>query len=66
MISNTLVYVVVTVPISVVLALILALLLNRKFRALGLYRLAFFYPSRAADGQRGDDLAVHVHARATG
>ncbi len=44
-ILNTLMYVVVTVPISVFLALVLALLLNRKFRALGLYRLAFFYPT---------------------
>ncbi len=42
---NTLIYVVVTVPVSVFLALVLALLLNRKFRALGLYRLAFFYPT---------------------
>lgn len=44
-ILNTLIYVIVTVPISVFLALVLALLLNRKFRALGLYRLAFFYPT---------------------
>ena len=44
-ILNTVIYVVVTVPISVFLALVLALLLNRKFRALGLYRLAFFYPA---------------------
>ena len=44
-ITNTLTYVIVTVPISVFLALVLALLLNRKFRALGLYRLAFFYPT---------------------
>ncbi len=44
-IFNTLLYVVVTVPVSVLLALVLALLLNRKFRALGLYRLAFFYPT---------------------
>ena len=42
---NTLVYVAVTVPISVFLALVLALVLNRKFRGLGLYRLAFFYPT---------------------
>lgn len=42
---NTLVYVVITVPVSVFLALALALILNRKFRALGLYRLAFFYPT---------------------
>jgi sn-glycerol 3-phosphate transport system permease protein len=33
------------VPVSVLLALVLAILLNRKFRALGLYRLAFFYPT---------------------
>lgn len=42
---NTILYVVVTVPVSVVLALILALALNRKLRALGLFRLAFFYPA---------------------
>jgi sn-glycerol 3-phosphate transport system permease protein len=42
---NTLVYIVFTVPVSVFLALVLALILNRKFRALGLYRLAFFYPT---------------------
>lgn len=42
---NTFVYVAVTVPVSVMLALVLAILLNRKFRALGLYRLAFFYPA---------------------
>ncbi len=44
-ILNTLLYVVVTVPISVFLGLVLALLLNRKFKALRLYRLAFFYPT---------------------
>ncbi len=44
-ILNTFIYVVGTVPISVFLALVLALLLNQKFRALGLYRLAFFYPT---------------------
>jgi sn-glycerol 3-phosphate transport system permease protein len=44
-ITNTLIYVVVSVPISVFLALVLALLLNRKFRGLGLFRLAFFYPT---------------------
>ena len=42
---NTLAYAIITVPISVFLALVLALVLNRKFRALGLYRLAFFYPT---------------------
>jgi sn-glycerol 3-phosphate transport system permease protein len=42
---NTFAYVVVTVPVTVLLALVLAILLNRKFRGLGLYRLAFFYPT---------------------
>jgi sn-glycerol 3-phosphate transport system permease protein len=44
-IRNTGLYVIVTVPISVILAFLLALLLNRKFRAQGLYRLGFFYPT---------------------
>ena len=44
-IANTFIYVVVTVPVSVLLALLLALLLNRKMHALGLFRLAFFYPT---------------------
>jgi sn-glycerol 3-phosphate transport system permease protein len=44
-IASTVIYVLATVPVSVLLALILALLLNRKFRALGFYRLAFFYPT---------------------
>jgi sn-glycerol 3-phosphate transport system permease protein len=43
--TNTFTYVFITVPISVFLALVLALVLNRKIRALGLYRLAFFYPT---------------------
>ncbi len=42
---NTVIYVIVTVPVSVFLALILALLLNREFRARGLFRLGFFYPT---------------------
>ncbi|MCL4394181.1 MAG: sugar ABC transporter permease [Chloroflexi bacterium] len=42
---NTLLYVVVTVPLSVFLALVLALLLNQRLAALRLYRLAFFYPT---------------------
>ncbi|MGE5261784.1 MAG: carbohydrate ABC transporter permease [Acidobacteriota bacterium] len=44
-ILNTVLYVALTVPVSVFLALVLALVLNRKFRLLGLYRLAFFYPT---------------------
>ncbi len=44
-IVNTILYVLATAPLSVFLALVLALLLNRKIRALGLYRLAFFYPT---------------------
>ena len=43
--TNTFIYVVITVPISIFLALVLALVLNQKIRALGLYRLAFFYPT---------------------
>lgn len=42
---NTFIYGVVTVPISIVVALTLAILLNQKIRALGLYRLAYFYPA---------------------
>lgn len=42
---NTCLYVIVTVTVSVFLALVLAIPLNRKFRAVGLYRLAFFYPA---------------------
>jgi sn-glycerol 3-phosphate transport system permease protein len=41
---NTLVFVAVTVPISIVLAFVLALMLNRKMRAIGFFRFAFFYP----------------------
>ncbi|TAH49273.1 MAG: sugar ABC transporter permease [Chloroflexota bacterium] len=42
---NTFLYGIVTVPVSIALALTLAILLNRKLRALGLYRLAYFYPA---------------------
>ena len=42
---NTLLYVAVTVPASVILALILALALNRRLRGVGIFRLAFFYPT---------------------
>ena len=34
-----------TVPLSIVLAFLFALLINRRFRGLGLVRLAFFYPT---------------------
>jgi sn-glycerol 3-phosphate transport system permease protein len=43
--KNTAVYVAFTVPISIFLALFLALLVNRKLRAMGVARLAFFYPA---------------------
>jgi sn-glycerol 3-phosphate transport system permease protein len=43
--KNTAIYVAVTVPISIFLALFLALLVNRKLRAMGIARLAFFYPA---------------------
>ncbi len=41
---NTLIFVGVTVPVSIVLAFTLALMLNRKMRAMGFFRFAFFYP----------------------
>jgi len=43
--KNTALYVAVTVPASVLLAFFLALLVNRKLRAIGVARLAFFYPA---------------------
>ena len=42
--KNTAIFVAVTVPVSVLLAFFLALLVNRKLRAMGIARLAFFYP----------------------
>jgi ABC-type sugar transport system permease subunit len=42
--GNTIIFVAVTVSVSIVIAFALALLLNRKMRAVGLYRFAFFYP----------------------
>ncbi len=41
---QTITFVGVTVPVSMVFAFALALLLNRKMRATGLFRFAFFYP----------------------
>ncbi len=43
--KNTALYVAITVPASVLLAFFLALLVNRKLRAMGVARLAFFYPA---------------------
>ena len=43
--SNTFIYVLITVPISIVLAFLLALLINRAIRGIGLARLSFFYPT---------------------
>lgn len=43
--SNTLLYVLGTVPISIVLAFLFALLVNRKLRGIGLARLFLFYPT---------------------
>jgi len=42
---NTLIYVLVTVPLSVVLAFLFALLVNRTIRGIGLARLSLFYPT---------------------
>jgi len=41
---NTILYVLVTVPVGMALAFFLALALNRKLRAIGFFRFAFFYP----------------------
>ena len=43
--KNTLIYVAVTVPVSMVLGFLFAMLINRKFRGVGLSRLAFFHPT---------------------
>ncbi len=43
--TNTLIYVLGTVPLSIILAFILALLLNRRIQGIGLLRLSFFYPT---------------------
>ena len=42
--SNTVVYMVVTVPTSIALALLLAVALDRQLRGTALYRAIFFYP----------------------
>ncbi len=42
---NTLLYVVICVPMIVILALALAILLNRKIRGIGFFRVAFFLPA---------------------
>ena len=44
-IKNTLIYVVATVPASMILAFLFAVLVNRRARAIGLARIAFFYPT---------------------
>jgi sn-glycerol 3-phosphate transport system permease protein len=41
---NTIYYVIGTVPVSILLGFFFALMVNRKLRARGLFRLAFFYP----------------------
>lgn len=43
--ENTLVYVVVTVPVSMLLAFLFAVLVNRSIRWIGFARVAFFYPT---------------------
>jgi sn-glycerol 3-phosphate transport system permease protein len=44
-ITNTLLYTAVTVPLSMGLALLFALLVNRTVMGIGLARVAFFYPT---------------------
>ncbi len=43
-ISNTLYYILGTVPVSILLGFLFALLVNRKVRGIGFFRLAFFHP----------------------
>ncbi len=43
--GNTFIYVIVTVPISMLLAFVFAVLVNRRLQAIGLARIAFFYPT---------------------
>ena len=43
-ITNTLYYLIGTVPISIGLGFLFALLVNRKVRGIGIFRLAFFHP----------------------
>jgi sn-glycerol 3-phosphate transport system permease protein len=43
-ITNTLFYLIGTVPISIGLGFLFALLVNRKVRGIGIFRLAFFHP----------------------
>ena len=42
---NTMMYVVVTVPMSMLLAFMFAVLVNRRVRGIGLMRVALFYPT---------------------
>jgi sn-glycerol 3-phosphate transport system permease protein len=44
-ITNTLVYTAITVPVSMILALLFALLVNRTVAGIGFARVAFFYPT---------------------
>lgn len=43
--GNTLLYVIITVPVSVAVGFVFALLINRALRGIGLARLSFFYPA---------------------
>ncbi|HIQ06232.1 MAG TPA: sugar ABC transporter permease [Anaerolineae bacterium] len=43
--SNTILYVIGTVPMSILLAFLFALLVNRQLQGIGFARLAFFYPT---------------------
>ncbi len=43
--QNTALFVLMTVPLSMALGLAFALLLNQKLRAIGIFRLAIFYPT---------------------
>ncbi len=43
-VSNTVIYVLGTIPVSIIIGFLFAMLVNRKLRGVGLARLAFFHP----------------------
>jgi len=43
-VSNTIMYVLGTIPVSIAIGFLFAMLVNRKLRGIGLARLAFFHP----------------------
>lgn len=42
---NTLLYIIISVPVSIILSIIVAVLLNQKIRGVGVYRTLYFLPA---------------------